>query len=67
MKCWVTHPVLVNEDVSGDVEYECVKVMGVKRQCVIIVKAIDLNVLQTHLIISKDGVWVHKVVWYHRN
>lgn len=62
MRSWVTHPVLIDEDVSGDVEYECVKVPGVERQCVIIVKAIDLNVLQTHLIISKDGVWVHKVV-----
>ncbi len=53
---------LVDEDVSGDVEYDCVKVTGVECQCVIIVKAIDLSVLQTHLIISKDGVWVHKVV-----
>lgn len=30
MKSWVSHPVLFDEDVSGNVEYECVKVTGVE-------------------------------------
>lgn len=62
MNCWVTYPVLLNEDVPGDVENEGVKMTGVESQSVVIIKAVDLNVLQAHLIIGKDGVWIYKVV-----
>lgn len=62
-----THPVLSDEDVPCYVEDEGVEVTGVKRQGVIIVKAIDLCVSEAHLIVGEDGVRVDRVCGYDRD
>lgn len=55
---------IIDEDVPCYVEDEGVKVAGVKRQRVVIVEAVDLDVSQAHLIVGKDGVWVYGVGAY---
>lgn len=62
-----TDPVLLDENVSSDAENQSVEMTGVEGQCVIVVKTIDLNVLQAHLIVGKDGIWIHRVVRDHWN
>lgn len=56
-----THPVVCDENVPGHIEDKGVEVAGVEGQGVVIVKAIDLNVLQAHLIVGKYCVWVDRV------
>lgn len=50
---------LGDEDVSCDVEDECVELAGIKRQRVVIVEAVDLDVSQAHLVVGKNGVRVN--------
>lgn len=50
-----------DENVPGHIEDKGVEVAGVEGQGVVIVKAIDLNVLQAHLIVGKYCVWVDRV------
>lgn len=52
------YPVVRDEEIPRDVEDERVEVAGVEGQGVVVVKAVDLDVSQTHLIIGKDGVGV---------
>lgn len=52
----------MDENMSSHVEDQGVEVAGVKGQGVVVVEAIDLNVLQAHLVVGKNGVRIHKVV-----
>lgn len=56
------YPVFVDEKVPGSVEDECVEVLGIEHQRVIVIKAIDLDVRQAHLIVGENGVWIQQVV-----
>lgn len=56
---------MLDEEVSGSVVDHSVKGIGVEGQGVVIVKPIDLYIVQTHLIIGKDSVGVHTVLGYH--
>lgn len=38
------YPVFIDEKIPGSIEDECVEVLGIEYQGVIIIKAIDLNV-----------------------
>lgn len=58
---------LLDEDVPGDAEYERVQAAGVKRQRVVVVKAVDFYVLETHLIVGEDRVGIDSVAQNHRN
>lgn len=62
-----TYSVLGDEDVSGYVEDEGVQLTGVEGQGVVIVEAVDLDVLQAHLVVGKDGVGVDRVVGHDRD
>lgn len=62
-----SHPVVGDEEITGNVEDERVQVPGVEGQCVVIVESIDLDVAQAHLVVGKDGVWVNRTGgdgWY---
>lgn len=61
------YPVLVDEKVPGSVEDECVEVLGIEHQGVIVIKAVYLDVRQAHLIVRENGVWIQQVVHDGRN
>lgn len=63
-----TYSELGDQDVSCYVENKGVQLTGVEGQGVVVVEAVDLNVLQAHLIVWKDGVGVDRAVghdWDH--
>lgn len=63
-----TYSVLGDQDVSCYVEDQVVQLTGVEGQGVVVVEAVDLDVLQAHLVVWKDGVGVDRVVgndWEH--
>lgn len=42
--------------------YQCVEVLRIKHQGVIIIfQAVDFNVQQAHLIVGEDGIWIQQV------
>lgn len=53
---------LLDENISSNVEDQSVKMAGVKGQGVVVVEAVDLDVLQAHLVVGKNAVRIHKVV-----
>ena len=53
-----SYPVFVDEKVPSSIKYQCVKVFWIKHQGVVIIKAIDFNVWQAHLVVWEDGVWI---------
>lgn len=64
----LTYSVLGDQDVSCYVEDKVVQLAGVEGQGVVVVEAVDLDVLQAHLVVCKDGVRVDRVVghdWDH--
>lgn len=54
---------LLDENISSYIEDQSVEMAGVKGQRVVVVEAVDLDVLQAHLVIGKNGVRIHRVVW----
>lgn len=55
-----SHPVVGDEQVTGDVEDERVQVPGVEGERVVVVEAVDLDVAQAHLVVGEDGVGVDR-------
>lgn len=62
-----THLIVFNQEVSGHVEDHCVESIRVQGQSVVIVKAVDVHLGQTHFIVGVNSGGVEEVAGARRN
>lgn len=62
-----THLEVFNQEVSGCVEDHCVESVGVQSQSVVVVKAVDVHLGQTHLVVGVNSGGVEEVARAWRN
>lgn len=53
---------LLDKNISSHIEDQSVEMFGVKGQGVVVIEAVDLDILQAHLVVGKNGVRIPKVV-----
>lgn len=62
-----THLIVFNQEVSGHVEDHCVESIRVQGQSVVVVKAVDVHLGQTHLVVGVNSGGVEEVAGARRN
>lgn len=62
-----THLIVFDQEVSGRVEDHCVESIRVQGQSVVVVKAVDVHLGQTHLVVGVNSGGVEEVAGAWRN